>query len=171
VDYRLGNFGIYSKKVIQSILKLNEYNRSFGLFAIWVGFKRIEIDVVHSKREKGKSAYTFRKMFNLAFDSIIAHSNKLLKISVKTGFVLSTGSILSGLFLVVRYILYPIPLLGYASLIVSIFFLAGLVISSIGILGLYIEKIFNEVKRRPLYLIESTANITTGAFGTQPGEF
>jgi len=156
VDNRIGNYGIYAGKVIQSITALKEQNRSFGLFALWVGFRRIEVDVEHASRPHGKSSYTFKRLANLAVDSIIAHSNKLLRLSVKLGFFLSFVSLLYSLWLVIKYLFWATPVPGWTSLIVSVYFTAGLVIGSIGIVGLYVGKIFDEVKGRPLYIIDST---------------
>jgi len=156
VDNRIGNFGIYSQKVIHSIRQFKEQNRSFGLFAIWVGFKRIEIDVAHSARVCGKSSYTFRKMMHLAMDSIIAHSTRLLLLAVNLGFAISMLSLIYGGWIILRYFLWSVPVIGWTSLMVSVYFSTGLIIGTIGIVGLYVGKIFEEVKGRPLYIIEST---------------
>jgi len=156
IDKAIGNFGIYSEKVINNIKLLREQNRSFGLFVLWSGFSRTEITIVHAKREEGKSSYNFTKLINLASDSIISHSNKPLKLSVKLGFFLSFISVIYSLWLVVRYFIWSSPIEGWTSLIVSLYFLSGLVIGSIGMLGLYIGKIFDEVKNRPLYIIQET---------------
>jgi dolichol-phosphate mannosyltransferase len=156
VDNRISNFGIYARKVIRSIDMLKEQNRSFGLFALWVGFRRVEIDVVHASRAQGKSSYTLKSLIRLAIGSIVAHSNKLLRISVKLGLLLSLSSLFYALWLVVRYFLWGIPAAGWTSVMVSIYFTAGLIMGGIGIMGLYIGKIFDEVKGRPLYIVDST---------------
>lgn len=152
----IGNFGIYSKRVIESVKRLREQNRSFGLFVIWSGFSRIEIVIEHAERESGKSTYTLSKLINLAIDSIVAHSNRPLKLSVQIGFLLSFVSLLYAVWLVISYLFFASPLTGWTSLIVSLYFLSGLIIGSIGMLGLYVGKIFDEVKGRPLYIIEET---------------
>lgn len=161
IDNRIGNFGIYAKKVIKSIQLLREQNRSFGLFALWVGFRRIEVDIEHAKRLSGKSSYNLGRLIHLAMDSIIAHSNKLLRISIKLGLILSFLSFLYALVLVVKYIVWTTPIAGWPSLMVSIYFTGGLIIGSIGVVGLYIGKIFDELKGRPLYIIDSTTFDTT----------
>ncbi len=154
VDSSIGNFGIYSRKVINSVNRLREQSRSFGLFVLWSGFKRIEIEIKHSQRKKGESSYSFSKLLNLAVDSIVAHSNKPLKLSVKLGFALSFISLIYAIWLIVKYFVWSIPVVGWTSIIVSIYFIAGLIIGNIGMLGIYIGKIFDEVKGRPLYLID-----------------
>lgn len=155
-NHQLGNFGIYSKKVISNISKLREQTRGFGLFAFWVGFKRAEIEVDHGARIHGNSSYTFNKMLSLALDIVTSHSDGLLRLTIKVGFVVSLVSLLYGAWILVRYYLWATPVVGWASLMVSIYFMSGLLMGAIGIVGLYIGKIFNEVKGRPLYLISQT---------------
>jgi len=156
IDPSIGNFGIYHRKVIESIKQLKEQNRSFGLFVHWSGFRRIQIPIEHAARQEGRSSYTLSKLFQLAADSIVAHSNKPLKLSVAIGFALSFVSILFAFWLVIRYFLFAMPPTGWTSVMVSMYFLAGLIIGSVGMTGLYIGKIFDEVKGRPLYLIRET---------------
>lgn len=156
IDNRIGNFGIYARKVIRNISTLKEQNRSFGLFALWVGFRRIEVDIEHAPRVHGRSSYTFGRMVSLAMDSIVAHSNKLLHVFIKLGFILSISSLFYVMWLVVRYLVWGIRVAGWTSLMVSIYFTAGLIVGSIGVVGLYVGKIFDEVKGRPLYIIDST---------------
>jgi glycosyltransferase involved in cell wall biosynthesis len=155
VNNRIGNFGIYSHKVIRSIGCLKEQNRAFGLFAIWVGFRRAEVDINHAARPYGRSGYTFRKMAKLALDSIIAHSEKLLLLTIKLGLTVSALSFFYAAWIVLSYLLWATPIVGWTSLIVSVYFTAGLIIGTIGIVGLYVGKIFDEVKQRPLYIIDS----------------
>jgi len=156
INNRIGNFGIYSRKVIHNITKLREQNRSFGLFAIWVGFNRMEIEVEHGRRLHGKSTYNFKRLFKLAFDSIISYSNKLLFLFVNLGFIIAFLSLIAIFWLVFRNLVWGIAIIGWTSLIVSIYLTSGLLIAIIGIVGIYIGKIFNEVKGRPLYIIRNT---------------
>ncbi len=149
----ISNFGIYSKKVIDNVNKIREQNRSFGLFVLWVGFKRIEININHSKRTLGKSSYSLKKLFGLAIDSIIAHSNRLLFVSISIGIVFSICALFFSLWLILRFFLLDIPVGGWTSLMVSLYFLTGIILSFLGITGLYVGKIFDETKKRPLYII------------------
>ncbi len=165
VDHSVGNFGIYGRDVIDGVCRMREQNRSFALFAHWVGFRRTAIDVEHSQRPRGSSSYTLRKLLRLAFDSIVSHSNRLLWLSVVLGFGLALVSLLGGLWLVIRYLTWGISVVGWTSLIVSVFFSTGLLICNIGVVGLYVGKIFDEVKRRPLYLVGET---TFGRAGEPP---
>lgn len=156
IDDRLSNFGIYSRTVVRSITSLREQNRAFGLLALWVGFRRAEIDIEHASRPYGKSAYTWSRMANLALDSILSHSDKPLLMTVKLGLALSLVSFLYAVWILVRYFYWATPVEGWSSLIVSIYFTAGLIMGSIGVVGLYVGKIFNEAKGRPLYFVAAT---------------
>lgn len=155
VDNTISSFGIYSRKAIDSIKSLREQNRSFGLFAIWVGFPRIEVEVNHAARKYGKTRYSMSKMIALAIDSIVSHSNKPLKLSIQLGFIMALSSLAYALWRAIGYFFWSTPIEGWTSLIVSMYLLAGLILGSIGMLGLYIGKIFDEVKGRPLYIIQS----------------
>ena len=155
IDGRISNFGIYSTNVIQSIKKLREHTRSFGLFALWVGFKRIEIDIEHAKRKSGKSSYNFKKMFNLAIDSILSYSQKPLVLFINIGILISLISFIFSIFLIIQHYLLSIPVAGWTSIMVSIYFLSGVIITCVGVVGVYVGKVYNEVKNRPLYVVES----------------
>ncbi|HLP44396.1 MAG TPA: glycosyltransferase family 2 protein [Candidatus Kapabacteria bacterium] len=158
-DATVANFGIYSRKVIVNFNKLREHSRLFPLFINWLGFKTAYIDVEHAQRSTGKSAYTIKKKMALALDTIISMSNKPLKISIKIGLLLSFLSFLYGVFMIIKYLVWGIPVIGWTSLIVSLYFIGGLILSTLGILGIYIGKIFDEVKNRPIYVIDETINL------------
>jgi len=157
-DAAVANFGIYSRKVIDSFNKMREHSRLFPLFIRWLGFNTAYIDVEHAERSTGESAYTFQKKFNLALDTIISMSNQPLKISIKLGFILSLLSFLYGVLIIIKYLVWGIPVQGWTSLIVSLYFIGGVLLSTTGILGLYIGKIYDEVKNRPLYVIDEIIN-------------
>jgi dolichol-phosphate mannosyltransferase len=160
LDNSVANFGIYSRRVIDSILLLKEQDRSFGLLSVWVGFSRASIDIKHAPRKIGQSGYNLKKRILLAVDHILSHSNKPLIIAVNLGFILSFCSFIYALWLIIRYFLWSVSILGWSSLMVSLFFLAGLNISIIGMVGLYVGKIYEGIKNRPLYIIkEKTSNI------------
>jgi dolichol-phosphate mannosyltransferase len=93
-DKRIGNFGIYSRKVVEAVLKLKEQHRSFGLLVLWVGFSRAEIDITHDFRGSGKSTYKLTHRTALALDSIISHTNKLLYMSIKLGLLIAGTSLI-----------------------------------------------------------------------------
>ncbi|MBN1365843.1 MAG: glycosyltransferase family 2 protein [Syntrophaceae bacterium] len=153
-DNKVANFGIYSKRVIDNVRKLKEADRSFGLLVSLVGFSKLEIEVEHANRTSGKSAYSFKSRLNLAFDHILSHSNKPLILSIQVGFIISSLSLLYAFWLIIRYFISSHVADGWTSLMVSLFFLSGLIIVVAGMVGLYVGKIYNEVKNRPLYIVK-----------------
>jgi len=149
----VGNFGIYNKKVVDNIKEMREPFRFFVSSVKWTGFDSATIDVKHDKRFEGKSTYNYKKLISLGFNIIISYSNKLLKMMILFGVLFSFLS-----FLIIIYNFYlkftdQITELGYTSIITSIWFLAGIILSSMGILGIYLGKIYDGIKNRPLYII------------------
>lgn len=158
-DNSVANFSISRAIVIENFRRLRERSRSFPLFIKWMGFDAGLVEISHSKRFDGRSSYDFGKLVNLAIDSVVSQSNKPLRLAIKVGFILSLLSLILALYLIARYLFYGVSVQGWTSLIVSIFFLSGLMMANMGILGIYIGKIFDETKSRPLYLIQETIGI------------
>jgi len=156
MDNTVANYSIISKKVRESVLKFKEQNRVYALYVNWVGFRQVYIDIEHAQRPVGKSSYTLSKMIHLAIDSIVSQSNKPLRLAIKFGFILSFMSFLYGSWLILRYFLFSIAAEGWTSVMVSIYFIGGLMFANMGMLGLYIGKIFDETKNRPIYLVQET---------------
>ncbi|MCG3717813.1 glycosyltransferase family 2 protein [Aliarcobacter butzleri] len=156
VDSTVGNFSIISKKVLSSLTQMREQTKAYPLFVNWIGFRKTEVLIEHSERKEGKSSYDMKKLVNLAIDNIVSQSNKPLKLSIKFGFILSIFSLLYGSWLIFRYFMFSIPVEGWTSVMVSIYFIGGLLFANMGILGLYIGKIFDETKNRPIYIIQET---------------
>lgn len=159
-DAMVANFGIYSAKVIQSVSLYREQNRSFPLFINHVGFKKTSIPVVHDARNQGQSSYSFKKKMKLALDCIIAYSNKPLRMSIQFGVATSFLSVFFAVCLIIKNFVFQVPVPGWTSIMVSFFFMFGVLLTMIGILGLYIGKIFDEVKARPLYLVRDMINFS-----------
>ncbi len=155
-DTATANFSIISHKVVKYLRQIREQNRSYPSFTNWLGFRRINIDIEHAPRPHGESSYSFRKLVSLAIDSIVAHSNKPLRLSIEFGFIMTFLSLLYALWLVIRYLIYDVPVQGWTSVMVSIYLIGGLLFANMGVLGLYIGKVFNETKKRPLYVVSET---------------
>lgn len=151
-DRTVANFGIYSKAVIDSVLLFKEQNRTFPFILNQVGYSSCAIEIEHNRRAYGKSKYTLRKSLKLATDILVSQSSKPLTFSIYLGFLISVLSFIYGIVLIFRYFYLDVPL-GYTSIIVTILFIGGLLFANLGILGLYIGKVFNETKSRPLYII------------------
>lgn len=158
VDNSIANFSICSRDVIQSVCRFRERNRSFPMFLNEVGFPRTTVDVEHASRFAGKSSYTFAKLVDFAVQAIVARSNKPLRISIRFGFFLSVLSVLYGGWIILRYFLYGVGVEGWTTLAVLVSFLGGLGFANLGIVGLYLGKVFDEAKNRPLYLVERILN-------------
>ncbi|HBI22130.1 MAG TPA: glycosyltransferase [Legionella sp.] len=158
-DPAVANFGIYRNTVIESIRQMRESVRSFPLFVRWLGFPSASIDVEHAARHAGKSSYNFSKLLHLAVNSIMAQSNRPLRISIKFGFVMAFSSILSGAWHILRYYTEGVSVEGWTSVFVSIWFIGGLMFMNLGFLGLYIGRTYDETKRRPIYVIRDYYNL------------
>lgn len=154
IDGSVANFCLANKMVIQHIVKMREHYRSYLLFLKWTGFKSVEIEIDHSARGYDKSSYSVSKLIKLAFNTIISFSDKPLRLAIKFGITVTLLSTCFILYLVIRNILYGTSVLGWTSLIASIFFSLGIVVTILGIIGLYLGRIFEEVKNRPLYVIQ-----------------
>ena len=153
-DNEVANFGIYNKKVIEAILNISDYIKFFPLFVKFVGFNTTAIEVEHAEREEGNSTYTLSKLISLAFNTIISFSNKPLKLFVKFGLTISGISFLLGIYNLYLAITGQVAVLGYSSIIVSIWFLSGVIITTIGVTGIYVGKIFDQTKNRPIFVID-----------------
>ena len=153
-DNEVANFGIYHYKVIASILDISDSIKFFPLFVKFVGYDSTSIIVEHALREEGNSSYNFSKLISLAFNSIISFSNKPLKLFVKFGLIISLISFLFGLYNIYLTVTNQIEVLGYSSVIVSIWFLSGVIITTIGVTGIYVGKIFDQTKNRPTFIID-----------------
>lgn len=149
------NFGIFSRRVVEAA-KANKQQTPFMQLLHNLGFRRGHVEVAHAAREHGKSSYTLVKKLSLAFDAVLSYSNRPLKMAIVAGFCISAISLLAVMWLVASYIFYDRPLAGWTSLIVSIYLIGGLSIANLGILGLYIGKVLDAAKHRPLYIVQET---------------
>ena len=155
-DAQAGNFRIVSRKVVESFRRMREQLRFFGGQMNWLGFPVATIEVKHDERYAGPSTYTPGKLWRLASETIIAYSDKPLRLAVRLGFVIALLAFCYGLYIFVRALLYGSTIVGWASLIVSIYFIGGIIIAILGMLGIYLGKTYDETKRRPLYIVMHT---------------
>ena len=154
----IANFGIYRKNVIAAILSMKDKTRYFPTMVRWVGFKRTEIGVNHAARKEGKSSYNLKALLNLALNTILSFSDKPLRLTVKAGIFISSAAFIFAAVTFIRALTGHIVVSGYSSMIISIWLLSGVIITLIGMLGLYIGKIFDQVKDRPTYLVAEKIN-------------
>ncbi len=158
-DASVANFGIYHRRVIDAILEMKDQIRFFPTMVQWVGFRKCYLPVKHSERKEGKSTYNLKSLFKLALDTIIAFSDKPLRLTVKIGFSIASISFLVGLVYLILYFAGKIKVLGFTSIFISIWFLAGIIITILGIIGLYLGKTFEKVKDRPVFIASEILNI------------
>lgn len=154
-DAEVGNFRIISCKVVKSYRQMRENLRFFGGLVDWMGFPTASINVDHAERYAGETSYSFAKLWKLGVETIIAYSDKPLRLAIRFGFLMSFASFFFAVKIAVDALTMKSVVLGWSSLIVSLYFLGGLIISLLGIIGLYLGKTFDEAKRRPLYIVNN----------------
>jgi dolichol-phosphate mannosyltransferase len=137
---------------------MNEVIPYFTAMVNWVGFRKTTLPVIHSSRLSGPSSYNLRKLLKLAINAILAFSDKPLKLIICLGLMISFFSFIWGSIIIYKYISGAITILGYASLATLICFFSGLIIFVLGVIGLYIGKIFEGIKFRPTYIIKDIIN-------------
>jgi glycosyltransferase involved in cell wall biosynthesis len=152
-DPTIANFGIYHKKVIDSIRNMGDYHRYFPTMIRWVGFKHTKIGVSHAERADGHTSYSLKMLTRLSIDIILSFSDKPLRLTVKFGLIISSLALIFAVYNLILFFNNKILVPGYTSLIISVWFLSGLIIMVLGVVGLYIGKTFDKVKGRPTYLI------------------
>ena len=148
-DSSIGNYSISRRIVMDNYKRMGDQNRAFILFIKWMGFKSAVIDIDHAERAAGKSSYTLRKQLRMALEIVTTQSNKPLILSVQFGFAIAVLAFLYGSYMILRYFMYGISVEGWTSTIVSIWFVGGLILAQMGILGLYIGYVFDQTKGRP----------------------
>ena len=153
-DNNVANFGIYHQKTIKSILDMGDYVKFFSLFINWIGFKSVSIPIEHGEREEGKSTYSVGRLFKQAFNVIISFSDKPLRLFINFGLSISVLSFIVGIYYLYLALTGKIAQPGFSSLILSIWFLSGIIISGIGIVGVYLGKTFDQAKGRPTFIID-----------------
>ena len=157
-DSSICNFSISKRKVIDSYCRMREHNRAFVMFVRWLGFNQTAIELEADKRFEGKSSYNLKKKMKMAFEIITSQSNKPLLFSVKVGFFIALLSLIYIIYLVVRTLAFGDVLIGWTSIMASIYLATGILLCAIGVAGIYIGNIFEEAKNRPIYVISEILN-------------
>ena len=147
---------VMSRRLVDAVKQMRERARFVHGMMAWVGFNVTTIEVTHAPRIKGKSKYNIPRMFALAFHAITSFSTVPLRLATYLGLLTSMVSMLIGLYFVYLKIARNIAVLGYASIIVSIFFVGGIQLLVLGIFGEYVGRTYQEVQQRPLYLLRET---------------
>lgn len=158
-DPSVANFGIYRRCVVDAILIMKDQIRFFPTMVQWVGFRKCYLAVQHSERFEGKSSYNFKGLFRLALNTILAFSDKPLRLTTKAGFFIALLSFLISIIYLVMYLTGHIKVIGFTSMILSMWFLAGIIMMILGMVGIYVGKVFEKVKERPTFIVAESKNI------------
>lgn len=157
-DHATANFGAYARPVIDAVNSMPESNRFFPLLVKWSGFPTAYVPVQHATRIKGKSSYSFQQLLKLAINIALSYSEKPLRAVTLCGLAFSAVSLAFVGYSVFIYLQGDIQVAGFTSIIASIWLLGGITISSIGVSGLYVGRIFMETKRRPWFIVADQTN-------------
>ena len=155
-DPQVGNFRILSRRVVESFRGYREQFRYTGAILNLVGFRSASIPVSRAERYAGKSSYDLAMLLSIAIDIVLAYSDKPLKVSVVVGLSMALLSFVTGLVILVLGASGHVMVSGWTSVMVSIYFIGGLIIANLGVIGSYLGRTYDEVKKRPLYGIETT---------------
>jgi len=158
-DPQVGGYSILSREVVDAFLQVHDVHRHYLLILGWLGFRTAIVPVEHHPRHSGCSTYTFRRLARHALEGITSQSTLLLKFAIGIGFTYFCAAVIGAAYLCIRYFLHHY-LAGWASTVVLLLASTGLILMAIGILGIYIGNIFEQVRRRPIYLVQDRVNLT-----------
>jgi glycosyltransferase involved in cell wall biosynthesis len=158
-DPTIGNFGIYSQQVIHQLKQNAEQNRSFLQAVKWLGFRQATIDSKHSHRFDGRTGYNLKKLMTYAIDCVTAYSDAPLWLPLVTGLILLLLSGISVILLMIDSQFSNLHPNGTQFILILLTFLGGLILTAIGIVSIYIAKIFAEIRHRPLYIVQDSVGI------------
>lgn len=157
---------LLSRKVVDAFLEVRDRDRQYMLIVHWLGFERAEIEFEHADRLTGQSSYTMRQLFQVAVEGFFFETTILLRWIVYLGFGLALiGMLLAGWFVLSYFLFDPFP--GWTSVAVLVLVVGGFIITSLGVTGLYVGKIFGQVKDRPLYVVDT---VVEGTAAPPPGD-
>ncbi len=154
-DPTIANFSVISRYVVDSVRMLRERHRAYGHLVSVIGPKTASIDIEHARRPEGRSSYTLWKQLKLASDVIISYTNRPLHIAVFLGFSMSAIAAAWMTILLVRYFVYGFGVAGWASTILTVWLVGGINLGMLGVFGLYLGRVFDQLKARPLYLVKN----------------
>jgi glycosyltransferase involved in cell wall biosynthesis len=157
-----GDFQLFDRKAVEALRRLGERARfSKGLYS-WIGFKSIGIPFEVGERLHGRTRYNYRKLLHFAWDGITSFTTVPLRIWTYLGFLISLGAVLTAVYFTLEALLEGVKTPGFPTLIVAITLLAGVQLMSLGMIGEYVGRIFAEVKRRPLYVVDERIGLEDG---------
>jgi glycosyltransferase involved in cell wall biosynthesis len=155
-DATVGNFSIVGRRVVRELRRFRERNRNYAMQVHWLGFPTAYLDVEHGARHAGETTYTLGRRLRHARETILSHSTKPLVLSAGLGLVMALGALGAALYLLVRKLTVGVSVEGWTSVMVSLFFLFGVLFLNLGVFGLYLGSIFLEMKGRPIFVVDET---------------
>lgn len=161
VDREFGNFSVISRKVIDAFLDVRDKDRHYLFILYWLGFRSAVVEYVHAERAEGKSSYSLTRLIQHAFNGLFFQTTIFLRWIIYLGFGVSAMGVLFAALIVYEYLFHSV-LPGWTSLIVLTLLVGGFILVSTGVTGLYIGKIFEQVKGRPLFIIQEEASRGSG---------
>jgi dolichol-phosphate mannosyltransferase len=157
-DSRQANFSILNRKVVDAFKLFPEYARFYSSTIKWLGFERSFILADHGTRYSGKPSYTLRKRIKLAADVILSFSERPLRFAIGFGITMSLSAIFMAIWIFWRSFYFEFSDFGISSILLAVFFVGGAILIVLGVLGIYLGRVFNQVKNRPLYIITAEIN-------------
>jgi glycosyltransferase involved in cell wall biosynthesis len=159
IPENVGDFRLMDRRVVEALANLPERSRFMkGIFA-WLGFRTAGIDYARAPRAGGNVKQNWARLFALAVDGIVSFTAAPLKVWSYIGFLAALLAVAYGTFIILRTMIYGVDVPGYASMLVVVLFMNGLVLIGLGVMGEYLARIFVEVKRRPVYIIAAHAGV------------
>ncbi len=156
-DPELCNFSICKRNVIDSYCSMREMHRAYVMYIRWLGFRQTAIDVQHDERFEGKSSYNMKKRIKMAGEILTSQSDKILRFTVGLGFLITFISFIVIIALVVHYFMGTVAT-GWTSTIATLCLIGGIIITVVGLVGIYVGNIFMQSKNRPLYVVRQVVN-------------
>jgi dolichol-phosphate mannosyltransferase len=153
-----GSFSLLSRRIVQEYLRVADVHSHYLSVLHWLGFRSACLEVEHEPRFAGSSSYALVKLVSHALNGIASHSTRLLHLSTGMGLLFALFAGLQILYLVYRKLFWSIGVEGWASLMVTIWFVGGMILFSLGVLGLYLGRMFEHTRRHPLFIIRERIN-------------
>jgi dolichol-phosphate mannosyltransferase len=160
-----GDFRLMDRKVVDALNRMNEHHRFLRGMAAWVGFRQVGLPYARAARVGGETKYPLHKMLKLAMDAVCSFSHAPLKLATNLGWSIAAVALAYAVVVLVRRLFFGVGVPGWASLTVVVSLLSGVQLITLGLIGEYIGRIYDEVKGRPLYLVASALGFGDDANG------
>ncbi|MCD9098588.1 glycosyltransferase family 2 protein [Luteimonas fraxinea] len=152
-DHTTANFGAYTRKAIATVISMPEADRFFPLMVQWAGFKTVLVPVAHDARAHGQTGYSFRRLLSLASRIALSYSDKPLRLVVGMAILFATLALAVVAFSISKYAAGEIQVAGFTSIVASVWLTGSAILASLGVIGLYVGRMFNNIKGRPHFVV------------------